>query len=184
MLRYAKWAVIGCLGLMLAVAAAPIAFEPSGVGPAMAPDPAGHPEPVIQVYGADVWGWRGHFAIHTWIAVKDRAADGYTNYQVIGWRLRRGLPVLSVSAGAPDRPWFGSEPVLLLDRRGADAAALIDDVRAAVASYPFVDEYTMWPGPNSNSFTAWVGLEVPHLGLELPAKALGQRWMKANYQPR
>ena len=32
----------------------------------------------------------------------------------------------------------------------------------------------MWPGPNSNSFTAWIALEVPELGLNLPAKAIGK----------
>ncbi len=183
MSRYTKWAVLGCIGLVLTAAVAPIALEPSGVGPPMAPDPSDHPDPVVQVYGADVWGWRGYFAIHTWIAVKGRDADAYTNYQVIGWRIRRGLPALSVSTGAPDRPWFGSAPVLLLDRRGAAAEAVIDEVRAAVAAYPYADEYTMWPGPNSNSFTAWVALEVPKLGLDLPVKAIGQGWMKANYEP-
>ena len=40
----------------------------------------------------------------------------------------------------------------------------------------------MWPGPNSNSFTAWIALEVPELGLRLPAKAIGQSWMQQNYQ--
>ncbi|NDA85703.1 MAG: DUF3750 domain-containing protein, partial [Burkholderiaceae bacterium] len=33
----------------------------------------------------------------------------------------------------------------------------------AVQSYPYADSYTMWPGPNSNTFTAHVGREVPEL---------------------
>ena len=36
----------------------------------MAPDPSVTKEAVLQVYGADTWGWRGWFAIHTWIATK------------------------------------------------------------------------------------------------------------------
>ncbi|WP_231882966.1 DUF3750 domain-containing protein, partial [Oleiphilus sp. HI0132] len=47
------------------------------------------PEAVIQVYGADAWGWRGWFAIHTWIAVKARDASEYTVLEVIGWRAKR-----------------------------------------------------------------------------------------------
>jgi hypothetical protein len=39
----------------------------------------------------------------------------------------------------------------------------------------------MWPGPNSNSFTAWIGLEVPGLDLDLPAKAIGKSWMADAY---
>jgi hypothetical protein len=39
----------------------------------------------------------------------------------------------------------------------------------------------MWPGPNSNSFVAWIALEVPDLGLDLPAKAIGQGWMQDQY---
>ncbi len=36
-------------------------------------------------------------------------------------------------------------------------------------------------GPNSNPFTAWIGLEVPGLNLDLPAKAIGQSWMIAGH---
>ena len=153
------------------------ALQPRSVGMAVAPDPGAHADAVIQVYGADVWGVRGRFAIHTWIVTKAAGADRYRRYQVIGWRLRRGLPVVSISEGNPDGDWFGSAPVLLLDRRGAAAEPLIDAIHQAALAYPHADEYVMWPGPNSNSFTAWIGLEVPDLGLELPAKAIGKSWM-------
>ncbi len=157
------------------------ALEPRPVGDAVAPDPAIHRDAVIQVYGANVWGLRGKFAIHTWIAVKARNATTYTIYQVIGWRLRRAGTVVSITEGDPARPWFRSEPILLHELRGDVAHDLVDRVHAAAASYPFDREYTMWPGPNSNSVIAWVGLEVPELGLDLPTKALGKTWMHENY---
>ena len=106
------------------------------------------------------------------------AAAGFI-HQVIGWRLRRGRSVVSISVGNPAKPWYGSPAILLHDIRGAEAQALIDQVHDAALSYPFAREYKMWPGPNSNSFTAWIGLEVPQLMLDLPAKAIGQSWMKA-----
>jgi hypothetical protein len=31
----------------------------------------------------------------------------------------------------------------------------------------------VFPGPNSNTFVAWIGLQVPQLGLELPFSAIG-----------
>ena len=156
-------------------------LEPTPVGVAAAPDPDEHPDAVIQVYGANVWGVRGRFAIHTWLAVKPRNASTYEIYQVIGWRLRRNGTAVSFSEGDPARSWFGSAPILLHDLRGAAADAIVDQVRDAAQSYPFAREYTMWPGPNSNSFIAWIGLEVPELGLKLPAKAIGQSWMRQNY---
>lgn len=58
---------------------------------------------------------------------------------------------------------------------------LIGQVHDAALSYPFDKEYKMWPGPNSNSFTAWVGLEVPALNLDLPFKAIGRSWMHNEY---
>ena len=156
-------------------------LKPTPVGPPGAPHPSQYSEAVVQVYGANVWGIRGRFAIHTWIAMKPRGADAYTKYQVIGWRQRRGLPVVSVSSGRPDTDWFGAPPILLADLRGAQAQALIPAIEAAVASYPYADEYVMWPGPNSNSFTAWIALEVPELELDLPAKAIGESWMRQNH---
>ena len=157
------------------------ALEPEPFGEAVAPDPDTHKDAVIQVYGADVWGVRGKFAMHTWIATKAKGADEYTIYQVIGWRLRRAGTAVSISKGDPARPWFGSEPILLHEIRGDNADTLINRVHDAALSYPFAAEYTMWPGPNSNSFIAWVGLEVPELKLLLPAKAIGQSWMKNIY---
>ena len=93
---------------VLSLAALSWAIAPGGVGDPVAPDPEDHPGAVVQVYGADVWGFRGRFAIHTWIATKDRGASEYRNYQVIGWRLRRNGTAVSISEGDPARPWFGS----------------------------------------------------------------------------
>jgi len=157
------------------------ALEPRPAGEAIAPDPARFEDAIIQVYGADVWGIRGKFAIHTWVATKARGAAEYTIYQVIGWRLRRTGSALSISQGDPAQPWFGSPPILLHEIHGEAAEQLIAPVEAAARSYPYDREYRMWPGPNSNSFVAWIGLEVPQLGLELPVKALGQAWMKGTH---
>ena len=36
----------------------------------LAPDPASHRDAVVQVYAARTFGWRGAFAVHTWLAAK------------------------------------------------------------------------------------------------------------------
>jgi hypothetical protein len=184
MRRLKRFLAGAALFVLLAIAslwATSLALEPEAFGDASAPDPTEHPEAIVRVYGADVWGFRGNFAIHTWVATKARNASSYQIYQVIGWRQRRGRPVLSVSEGSPDKPWFGSPAILLHEKSGAEAEMLIGKIDAAVDAYPYPDDYTMWPGPNSNSFVAWIALEVPELGLELPAKAIGQSWMKSEY---
>ena len=159
----------------------PLLLKPVPAGAAVAPNPADYADAVIQVYGADVWGVRGRFAIHTWIATKAPDADTYTIYHVLGWRLFKGLSVVSVGEGVPNQKWFGSEPILLSDQRGKKARILIDKIDEAARLYPFGDTYKMWPGPNSNSFIAWIGLKVPELNLALPAKALGKNWMRSRF---
>lgn len=147
----------------------------------LAPDAVTTPEAVVQVYGAAVYGWRGAVADHTWVAVKPADAGEYTIYQVVGWRLRRGMSVVSVASGIPDRYWYGSTPDLHLDIRGAAAADLIEHIDLAARSYPYTDQYVLWPGPNSNSFVQWISLEVPQMGLDLPWRAWGKQWMSRNY---
>lgn len=143
--------------------------EPAGI----APDPASTPEAVVQVYAAPAWGWRGWFAVHTWISAKRSGEDQYTVYEVIGWRQRRGLPVVRIEQDAPDRYWFGERPELLADRRGEGVDEMIAQIDAAARSYPWPEEYKAFPGPNSNTFIAWILKKVPQLDVSLPFSAIG-----------
>jgi hypothetical protein len=143
--------------------------EPVG----LAPDPATTPEPVIQVYAARAIGWRGLFGVHTWVAVKP-AGKGYTVYEVIGWRLYSSDTAVVVRNRAPDGRWFGAPPELIAEKRGADVAHLIERVERAARDYPWAGEYKVWPGPNSNTFTAWILRAVPELAADLPPTAIGK----------
>ena len=139
-----------------------------------APDPAATPDAVIQIYAARAVGWRGVMAVHTWVAVKPTGAAAYTRYEVMGWGVGRGAPAIRVNRAGPDDYWFGSRPELLVDRRGEGADALIARVQAAVEAYPYPASYWTWPGPNSNTFIAYLGRAVPELRLDLPATAIGK----------
>ena len=140
----------------------------------LAPDPATTPEAVIQVYGARAFRWRGAFAVHTWISAKRPGADSYRVYEVVGWH---GDNSVKSGEAPPDRRWYGAEPELYLDLRGPKAEGLIDRIEAAVKSYPYEGRYRTWPGPNSNTFTAFVARKVPELGLELPPTAVGKDYL-------
>ncbi len=149
--------------------------EPVG----LAPDPASTPEAIVQVYAARAVGWRGVFGVHTWIAVKPAGAPAYTVYEVIGWRLRWADSALAIHARAPDARWFGAAPELVAEKRGPGADTLIARIDSAARAYPWAGEYTIWPGPNSNTFTAWVARAVPELEVDLPPTAIGKDYSGA-----
>jgi hypothetical protein len=144
----------------------------------LAPDPATHPEAIVQVYASRAFGWRGAFAVHTWLAAKPAGADRYTRYEVIGWYASTGQSVVSVSnTRAADAEWYGAAPRLIDDVRGVDAEAVIAKLPQAVASYPHEHTYHVWPGPNSNTFVAHLGREIPELRLNLPSTAVGKDYL-------
>jgi Protein of unknown function (DUF3750) len=144
----------------------------------LAPDPATHPEAIVQVYASRAFSWRGAFGVHTWLAAKPKDAERYTRYEVIGWLARAGRSAVSVSsARAPDAEWFGAAPVLLRELRGESAEAVIARLPQVVAAYPYPRRYSVWPGPNSNTFTAYLGREIPELELTLPSTAVGKDYL-------
>jgi hypothetical protein len=121
--------------------------------------------------------WRGYFGVHTWIAAKPARAEKFTVYEVIGYRLRRTGTAVVVHQRAADGYWFGNRPELLSDVRGEGVDALIERIEAAVQRYPYADTYRIWPGPNSNTFTAFVLRDVPELRVDLPPTAIGKDYL-------
>jgi hypothetical protein len=77
----------------------------------------------------------------------------------------------------PDRYWFGERPRLLQEHRGEGVDALIDAVEQAALEYPWKNTYKAFPGPNSNSFTAWIAKNVPEMDLDLPFSAIGSGYI-------
>lgn len=142
----------------------------------IAPNPAETREAVLQVYGADAWGWRGWFAIHTWIAAKKTGEKAYTVYDVVGWRENHNKQVLRIGEDVPDRYWYGAKPKILADWRGKGVDELIEKVDEAARAYPWKNSYKVFPGPNSNTFTGWVARRVPELDLALPLSAIGSSY--------
>jgi len=178
------WSKLRMLGLLLAAAGAALGLAPrdwrsASQQPAgLAPDPATTPEAVVQVYGARVSGWRGIFGVHTWIAVKPSNAPAFTVYEVVGWRLRWADSVVAIGGRRPDGPWYGARAELLADARGGDHVdRLIARIDRLAQTYPYAGKYTVWPGPNSNTFVAWITRACPELRAELPPTAIGRDYL-------
>lgn len=143
----------------------------------LAPDPAEFSEAIIQVYAARAFKWRGFFSVHTWIAAKEKNAKQYRVFQVVGWRLLQGLSTITMEDDIPDRLWFNSKPTILLDIRGIAAEKLIPTIKKAAEKYPHGKLYYLWPGPNSNSFVAFIARNVPELKLVIPGNAIGRDYL-------
>lgn len=143
----------------------------------LAPLPSEEPEALVQVYAARTFGWRKYFAVHSWIAVKEKNAGVYTVYQVLGYRLPSRGTSVSIARDIPDRKWFGRQPQLIQELRGKAAEKAIPVIHRTAREYPCAGTYRIIPGPNSNTFIAALMREVPELTVELPPHAVGRDYL-------
>ena len=60
---------------------------------------------------------------------------------------------------------------------GEEVDKMIDDINKAAVAYPWKKTYQVFPGPNSNTFTAWIAKQVPELELNLPFTAIGSGYV-------
>lgn len=135
------------------------------------PAPAQHPDALVRVFAARTVRWRGIFAVHSWIVVKEANAPRYTRYDYTAW----GEPI-RVNGFAPDGRWFGDMPKVIAAADGDAADRMIPKIRAAVEGYQLrsYGDYRAWPGPNSNTFVTAVMAAAPELRATLPPTAIGK----------
>ncbi len=131
----------------------------------------GDGEATIAILAARTGGFKGAFAVHSWIVLKRKDQQDFDRYDKVGW----GTPVRKNSQ-PPDGRWYSNDPVIVAMVRGEKAAALLDRIEAAIASYPYSQRggYRIYPGPNSNSFVQHVIWQVPELEAQLPSNAVGR----------
>jgi hypothetical protein len=144
----------------------------------IAPLPENESSAVVQIYAARAASWRGYFAVHCWIATKEKGAADYFVYDVNGFRKWYGRKVVLVQKDIPDRRWYGNEPELLFELRGPEAEKMIPKIQANAEAYPYQNDYRVWPGPNSNTFISFIMRRTPGIYVELPPNALGKDWIE------
>ncbi|MGJ4881698.1 DUF3750 domain-containing protein [Bradyrhizobium sp. HKCCYLRH1065] len=135
------------------------------------PSPAQHADAMVRVFAARTVRWRGIFAVHTWIVVKEKGGPRYTRYDYTAW----GEPI-RVDGFAPDGRWFGALPETVLAVDGDEAERVIPRIRSVIENYRFraYGDYNAWPGPNSNTFVQAALNAVPELNAVLPPTAIGK----------
>jgi hypothetical protein len=140
-----------------------------------------HADALIRIFAARMVRWRSIFAVHTWIVVKEKGASRYSRYDYTAW----GEPIRS-NGFAPDGRWSGAMPETVVAVIGERADALIRKIRYVVENYKFrtYGDYSVWPGPNSNTFVQAALDSVPELTAVLPPTAIGKdfhhngRWIR------
>ena len=125
----------------------------------------------IYVFSARTGGLKGAFATHSWIVTKRAGSQKYMRYDVVGW----GTPVRK-NLRAPDGKWYSNEPVIHHAVHGEEAQALIPILDDRISKYRWNrrGDYTVWPGPNSNTFVSTILSQVPQLATSTPATAVGR----------
>lgn len=132
------------------------------------------PDAAIYVLSATTGGMKGALASHAWIVTKSEGASAYDRYEKVGW----GKPIRNNAYDADGR-WYSNEPQIVVAVTGDMARRLIPKVEEAIAAYPYATPgaYRLWPGPNSNTFVAYVLRSVPELDAVLPPNAVGRDYL-------
>ena len=135
------------------------------------PDPGVDRKARVAILAASTGGFKGAFAVHSWIVIKPAGARTYDRYDVVGW----GMPVRK-NGYAADGFWYSNRPQIVWQAEGEAAEALIGPIEAAISAYPHNRQggYRMYPGPNSNTFVASVMRAVPEIDAVLPPNAVGR----------
>jgi hypothetical protein len=131
-------------------------------------------KPVVQLRYATLPSLLRFFAVHYWFVVWD--SDGCHRWEV--WQTKnaggRSIGHLHCDLKHPDAG-VGGGPARLAAQWTGDQAIAIKRVLEKAQAYPFCQKYRYWPGPNSNTFAAWV-LRQAGVQHKLGPLALGKRY--------
>ncbi|MGE5640281.1 MAG: DUF3750 domain-containing protein [Clostridia bacterium] len=123
----------------------------------------------------------GAFADHYWFVVWDDARKSCDRWEVWQRKDAGGASFGHVHCNLkhPDAGVGGGRMRVVARWEGAHATS-IQEILSRVKedkAYPFAHRYRPWPGPNSNTFVAWV-LRQAGIRFRLPWKAIGKgyRW--------
>jgi hypothetical protein len=131
-------------------------------------------EAQVMILSTRTGRWKSIFAEHMSIVLKRETDTQWTRYDVVGW----GNPVRK-DAYPADAFWYGNTPRVIYKITGDEASAIIPALEDNIANYPHNTHgsYTVWPGPNSNTFVSWVVRHTDGFNAELPAVAVGKDWL-------
>jgi hypothetical protein len=114
----------------------------------------------------------GAIAVHYWFVVSDEA--GCHRWEVWQTKNAGGFCIGHVHRDLkhPQDGVGGGPSRVAAEWQGREALA-INSVLQKAEAYPYCQRYRMWPGPNSNTFVAWV-LREAGIQHRLGLRAIGR----------
>jgi hypothetical protein len=117
----------------------------------------------------------GAFAEHYWFVVFDEEKGECERWEV--WQLPdaggTSFGHVHCDLKHPDAGVGGGPARIITEWKGDDASRISKVLAKIEEDYPHIDLYRPWPGPNSNTFVAWV-LRQAGVDYPLPWKAIGK----------
>ena len=128
----------------------------------------------VQLRYATLPGILGLIAVHYWFVVRE--GDRCRRWEVWQTKNAGGVSIGHVHCDlkSPDAGVGGGPMRIAAEWTQADAAAICH-VLENITTYPHRERYLAWPGPNSNTFVAWV-LRRAGIRHRLGPMALGARY--------
>jgi hypothetical protein len=128
----------------------------------------------VELRYATLPGILGLFAAHYWFVVRDE--HGSQRWEVWQTRNAGGHSIGHVHRDLkPANAGVGGGPARIAGQWEGEEALALKKVLEGVERYPFCHKYRYWPGPNSNTFAAWV-LRKAGIQHALGPMALGKRF--------
>lgn len=146
-------------------------------------------------YCVEIWEsampWPLSFAVHLWfVTCHAHVVDRIEVWATLG--SFEGVTLLknAIAPTAGIRTSFFDNPVTpkkvgktqkIFKIKGAPGSAvekLYRDIHESLYTYPYLRQYVMWPGPNSNTYVQWVLDRHPEVVIALPRRAFGRNYLK------
>jgi len=119
----------------------------------------------------------GMFAWHYWFVVSDET--GQHRWEV--WQTKNAgafcIGHVHRDLKHPEDGVGGGPSRVVTEWEGEEAARIASVLKKA-ETYPYCQRYRMWPGPNSNTFVAWV-LREARVEHALDPRAIGRNYLAA-----
>ncbi len=130
----------------------------------------------VELRAAAIPGLPGIFADHYWLLVL-RGAEGNHFQECDRWEVWQHSHRNDSSWGhlhknlLPPCQGVGNGPSRLIhDWIGDEAKVFTEKIESSPSTYPFIQKYRYWPGPNSNTYVQWIVGD----NIELNSRAIGK----------
>lgn len=129
-----------------------------------------------------------HFAVHPWIVIikngiatrwevlymKNKGIKNVVSYVYKNLYTETTRGITTTKTGIEH--WPSKQIGHIQGGETSLAHRMYDFIDTMAPHYPYADRYHLFPGPNSNSFIAWILREFPEADIKLPWNAFGKHY--------